>query len=754
MTDKDEVSTIKRLLIANRGEIACRIARTAHRLGMDTVGVFSEADRGALHTRVVDRAVCLGGRSPGESYLRGDAVIAAAQSTGADAIHPGYGFLSENAAFAREVEAAGLTWVGPTPEQIELLGDKVAAKRAAVRAGVPTTEAVVVDPAVLSDPQNSGAVASDLPVPAMVKAAAGGGGRGMRVVRERGEFAEVVASAAREAEAAFGDGTVFIEPLIERGRHVEVQVLADSHGNVVHLGERDCSIQRRHQKVIEEAPSPGIDEATREALCNGAVRLATEVGYRGAGTVEYLVGTDGTIAFLEINTRLQVEHPVTEAVWGVDLVELQLLVASGGELPFAQHELEAQGHAIEARLVAEDPAAGWMPSTGVIEAFAFNDAHDVQGASPRRFGVRVDSGVAAGSVVGSDYDSLLAKVISHGPDRSSVAASLARALRGADLAGLRTNADTLAAICAEDGFVDGGVTTAYLDEHPEVAFARGPQGDDRLLQCLAALFAMEQANRSSDTVTGFAPSGWRNVATQGQRVILIDVGALSDTDVGSHVGGESCCDDAGGSVALEYSFAGRSATDGSSAGDGHGVTGSRRVVVLVGPVPQPDADGVLTEDTRRVCEVVVQTIESGQNGSPDRPVDGPAGSRSEFGSTWQVELDGVSQTLEATLSAGLGDPTVRVRGTTGRTEWKAAQRFVDHDEAEAATGPVSPLPGSVVSVHVAPGDTVADGELLVVIEAMKMEHRITARSEVTIAEVRVAVGDKVDAGDVLVTFAD
>ena len=364
----------------------------------------------------------------------------------------------------------------------------------------------------------------------MVKAAAGGGGRGMRIVRDREGFSDVVASASREAAAAFGDGTVFVEPLIERGRHVEVQVLADSHGNVVHLGERDCSIQRRHQKVIEEAPSPGIDEATRKALCNGAVSLAAEVGYRGAGTVEYLVGADGTISFLEVNTRLQVEHPVTEAVWGVDLVELQLLVASGAELPFSQNELVPRGHAIEARLVAEDPAAGWMPSTGVIEAFSFDDAHVVQGESPRRFGIRVDSGVCAGSVVGSDYDSLLAKVIAYGPNRSSVATSLARSLRRADLAGLRTNADTLAAICSENSFVEGDATTAYLDEHPEVTSDRGPAGDDRLMQCLAALFVIEDANRRADAITGFAPSGWRNVATQGQRVTLVDLSTVSDTE--------------------------------------------------------------------------------------------------------------------------------------------------------------------------------------------------------------------------------
>ncbi len=733
---------IKRLLIANRGEIACRIARTAHRLGMETVGVFSEADRGALHTRVVDRAVCLGGTSPGESYLDAAAVLAAARRTGSDVVHPGYGFLAENAAFARDVEGAGLIWVGPTPTQIELLGDKVAAKAAAVSAGVPTTEAVVVDLAALADPARAAEIAAGLPCPAMVKAAAGGGGRGMRVVADRVDFPDVVASASREARAAFGDGSVFVEPLIVGGRHVEVQVLGDTHGNIVHLGERDCSIQRRHQKVIEEAPSPGIDGAVREALCAGAVSLAQAVGYRGAGTVEYLVGGDGTISFLEVNTRLQVEHPVTEAVWGVDLVELQLLVAAGGELPFAQADLSPSGHAIEARLVAEDPAVGWMPAVGTVGAFAFEGAHDVDGATPRAAGIRVDSGVAPGSVVGPDYDSLLAKVISYGSSRQSSAAALARALRGADLNGVRTNADTLAAICCETAFLSGDATTDYLDQHPEVCLASGPTADDRLLQAMAAMLAIEDANRSTDRVTGFAPSGWRNVVTQGQRITFVD--SASDD-------GDAVDDEGVSTLSLEY----RITTDEARVAGG--TSGTVEAEVLVGPPPEPDADGVLVEDTRRHCEVVAQLLsrqaEAGRGSRTGRPA--------ESGSTvvrskWSVQLDGIAQTVQ---TATIGDPgrepraVVQVNGAAGRTRWIRAPRFPEPDAAAATTGPVSPLPGSVVSVHVAPGDTASDGDLLVVVEAMKMEHRITARGDVTIAEVHVSVGDKVDAGEVLVTFA-
>ena len=302
---------ITRLLIANRGEIAVRIARTAHRLGIETVGVYAEPDRDALHVDTVDLAVALGGASPAESYLRGELIVRAALDTGCHAIHPGYGFLAENAAFARSVIDAGIIWVGPTPDQIALLGDKVAAKQAAIDAGVPTTPALAASP---------GAVPADATMPALVKAAAGGGGRGMRVVRQADELADAVEAAAREAASAFGDGTVFIEPYLEDGRHIEVQIMGDVHGEVVHLGERECSIQRRNQKIVEEAPSAGIDDDTRHALCDGAVALARSVGYEGAGTVEFLVGKDGRINFLEVNTRLQVEHPVTEAVTGLDPV--------------------------------------------------------------------------------------------------------------------------------------------------------------------------------------------------------------------------------------------------------------------------------------------------------------------------------------------------------------------------------------------------------------------------------------------------
>ncbi|MGA1051134.1 MAG: biotin carboxylase N-terminal domain-containing protein, partial [Ilumatobacteraceae bacterium] len=366
MTDSTTTGTptgvrpITRLLIANRGEIAVRIARTARRMGITTVGVYSEPDRDALHTDAVDIAIALGGATPAESYLRSEALVEAAVSTGCDAVHPGYGFLAENAAFAEAVAEAGLIWVGPTPEQIRLLGDKVAAKRAAVEAGVPTTPIVEVV---------AGSVPTDLDMPVLVKAAAGGGGRGMRIVRSAAELAEAIGAASREAASAFGDGTVFIEPYLERGRHIEVQIMGDAHGEVVHFHERDCSVQRRNQKVVEEAPAPGLDATVRAKLHDGALALARHVGYRNAGTVEFLVGDDGVITFLEVNTRLQVEHPVTEAITGFDLVELQLRVAAGEPLPIRQDDVVVDGHAIEVRLVAEDPAADWIPSVGTLTRF-------------------------------------------------------------------------------------------------------------------------------------------------------------------------------------------------------------------------------------------------------------------------------------------------------------------------------------------------------------------------------------------------
>jgi propionyl-CoA carboxylase alpha chain len=663
---------INKLLIANRGEIAVRIARTAHRLGIGTVGVYSEPDANALHVDSVDVAVALGGETAAESYLRGDAIIAAAKATGADAIHPGYGFLAENAAFAQAVEDAGLIWVGPTPEQITLLGDKVAAKRAAVEAGVPTTPIWEVG--------DDGAVPEGVPMPALVKAAAGGGGRGMRIVTDPALLAESILSASREAKAAFGDGAVFIEPYIERGRHIEVQIMGDQYGHVVHLGERECSIQRRNQKVIEESPSSGISEATRSAVCEGALALARAVRYVGAGTVEFLVGEsdDGqVINFLEVNTRLQVEHPVTEEVTGFDLVEMQLRVASGEPLAVSQGDVTITGHAIEVRVVAENPATNWMPSTGEITVFDVCDD------------VRTDTGIRAGALISPNYDSLLAKVIAYAPTRHDAARLLARALRTSQVKGVDTNIDMLVATLGERDFLEANTPTAYLGEHPEVLTPAGPVGDDRVALLLAAVFAEERRTRGDDKHHGFAPSGFRTLRTQGQR---------------------------------------QTWTDGATDHQVEFVVDSRLAAsVSIGAWPTPTDDGTLAIDERR--RVAVRLLAR----TDEREV---------------IEVDGVRHGVDVSIDGA----AVRTRSAAGSVVFTQLPRFVEHELDDAGGGPVCPLPGTVIAVHVEVGQTVGEGHVLMVVEAMKMEHKIIATSAAVVGEVRFAVGDRVDQGDLLVAL--
>jgi len=664
---------IEKLLIANRGEIAVRIARTAHRLGISTVGVYSDADATAMHVDCVDTAISLGGQTAAESYLRGDAIIAAAQRTQADAIHPGYGFLAENATFAQQVADAGLIWVGPTPGQITLLGNKIAAKKAAVEAGVPTTPIFEIVDSVIPD---------GIPMPALVKAAAGGGGRGMRIVRSPGELAEAVEAAEREAMAAFGDGTVFVEPYIERGRHIEVQIMGDQHGNVIHLGERECSIQRRNQKVVEESPSAGISPKTRAAVCEGALALARHVGYEGAGTVEFLVdddtGDSATINFLEVNTRLQVEHPVTEAVTGLDLVEMQLDVAAGTALGVSQDDVHITGHAIEIRVVAEDPAAGWMPSTGTISAFEIGD------------GVRVDTGIRAGTEVTPNYDSLLAKVISHAPDRRGAARQLARALRTSQVTGVRTNIDMAVETLGEADFLAAATPTAYLNEHAQVLTPSGPSGDEELALLLTAVFATEQSQREADRNQGFAPSGYRILRTQGQRQTWTNTLSGNETQV-------------------EFTVNGAAAQ------------------VLIGPWPVPTEDGSLSEDERETASVRLLARAERRH---------------------VLEIDGRRSAVEHDID---GD-SVRTRSAAGSIEWTLMPRFIEHDTTSLGDGPISPLPGTVIAVSVEVGQAVSAGDILMVVEAMKMEHRIVAAMAASVTDVHFGVGDRVDQGELLVSL--
>ena len=499
---------ITKLLIANRGEIAARIIRSAHALGIATVAVYSDPDAAAPYVTLADEAVRLPGAAPADTYLRGDLIVAAAATVGADAVHPGYGFLSENAGFARACADAGLTFVGPRPETIEAMGDKVRAKAIMAEAEVP-----VLPSATVSDTTDLAAAGAAVGFPLLVKAAFGGGGRGMRLVADPAELAEAVSSARREAASAFGDGTVFLERFVTDPRHVEVQILGDAYGDVVHLFERECSIQRRYQKIVEECPSPAVDDDLRDALTAAAVAAGWAVGYTGAGTVEFVLDRDGGFYFLEMNTRLQVEHPVTEEVTGLDLVELQLRIAEGDPLPASARQARISGHAIEVRLYAEDVSAGFVPTTGTLHRFAF----------PPAPGIRVDTGFRDGSVVSPHYDAMLAKVIAHGRTRADAARRLARALGQAAIHGMTTNRDLLVAILREPEFLAGGTDTGYLTRHDPASLVAGA-AKPAAAHALAAALARQARHRAETPVLGTMPSGWRNVFSAPQRVSYTAVG--------------------------------------------------------------------------------------------------------------------------------------------------------------------------------------------------------------------------------------
>ncbi len=608
----DEISP---LLIANRGEIAVRIARTAHRLGLRTVGVFTEADAAGLHVDRVDQALRIG------SYLSADDVLGAARRAGARAVHPGYGFLSENAAFAQAVIDAGLTWIGPPPAAIELMGDKQRAKEAATAAGVPIVP--------------SGA---DQSFPVVVKAVAGGGGKGMRVVRSADELEEATAAAKREAKAAFGDERVMIERWIERPRHIEIQVLADRHGNVIHLGERECSLQRRHQKVLEEAPSPVVSAELRMRMGAAAVALATACGYEGAGTVEFIVESKGSgsserpdaetegagdFFFLEMNTRLQVEHPVTELVYGLDLVELQLRIAAGERLPLGQAQVEPVGHAIEARLYAEDPAGGFLPATGNVLRYR------------EPAGVRIDSGIREGTEIGTQFDPLLAKVIAHGGDRAQALDRLDRALGELELLGVATNAAFSRALLARSDVRAGEQDTGLLERAlGELDLA--PPPDLLLASALAACGTARPAGP------------WRRRFEQGE--VRIDGGSIE--------------------------FDGRS---------------------------------VLAE---------VRRLGDGR---------------------FAVQLDGVVRRYAVLVD----DAVIWV--TRGGHQLEARTQRVERGGSALPAGSLeAPMPGTVLQVRVKDGDEVTEGDVLMVLESMKMELSIVAPNDGVVSGLKLRPGDRVE----------
>jgi pyruvate carboxylase subunit A/propionyl-CoA carboxylase alpha chain len=640
-------------MVANRGEIARRVFATCRRLGLGTVAVYTEPDADAPHVTEADARVRLDGT---RGYLDAGQLIAAAQATGADAIHPGYGFLSENPDFATAVQDAGLTWIGPPAAAVAAMGSKIEAKKIMAAAGVPVlTE---LDPDTVTPEM----------LPVLIKASAGGGGRGMRVIRDLAELPAQVEAARREAQSAFGDPTVFCERYLDAGHHVEVQVMADIHGTVWAVGERECSIQRRHQKVVEEAPSPLAERVTgmRDKLFEASRLAATAIGYTGAGTVEFMADDAGDFFFLEMNTRLQVEHPVTELTCGLDLVELQLAVADGA--PLDPEPPSPRGASIEVRLYAEDPAKNWQPQAGTVHRFNVPTASTQFGLIDRA-GVRLDAGITDGSVISVFYDPMIAKVISYAPTRRQAAALLADALVRTRLHGVRTNSDLLVNVLRHPAFLAGATDTAFFDNHGLATLAT-PGGDQQsvTLSAIAAALADAAHNRSTARVFGAVPSGWRSLASGFQTK------SFQDADGQTHQ--------------VRYRF-----TRDGVVVDGH-----------------DDVALVSATSTH-----VVLTV-----GAVDRPFD-----VSRYGDHVYVDSPG------------------------GSVHLVAQSRFPDPDAVVAFGSLLAPMPGSVLRVGAAKGDAVTAGQPLVWLEAMKMEHTITAPADGVLVELNVEPGQQVEVGAVL-----
>ena len=725
---------LRRLLVANRGEIARRVFRTASAMGISTVAVYSDGDADAAFVTDADVSVPLGGRTATDSYLSIDKVIAAAMRSSADAVHPGYGFLSENAEFAAAVIEAGLIWVGPPPAAIAVMGDKLAAKETMVAAGVPTLPSVPVTDSMADEELL--AAASDVGFPLLVKASAGGGGKGMRIVNEPGSLCDAVAAARREAAGAFGDDTVFLERYLPAPRHVEIQVLGDTHGNVVHLFERECSIQRRHQKVIEEAPSPAVTPALRERMVTAAVAAVSTIGYCSAGTVEFLlegIGDDAEFWFLEVNTRLQVEHPVTEEITGLDLVREQIRIAAGEPLGYAQADLAINGHAVEARLYAEDPANGFLPATGTVELWA-------PASEPR---ARFDSGIEVGSVVSTEFDPMLAKVIMAAPTRTEAALGLASALDRTRLGGVVTNRDFLCAVLRSDEFLAGDTTTDFIDR-TGLATDSPPYRGLFLHAAASAVALVSQArNRELATALGFMTSGYRN-SVMPDEVLPLTARDPAAADVDVSVAYRRRRD---GSYRLRVAPLRADApyappeddetrpNDGGEADGGSGGAGGL-----------PDSSEFVVRPHSIRIHTIVDDMAGGVTDTPpaeqfDAELDVTVLNSIGGGmrGTWQISRRGHDWYVTGPLT---GSATLRERS-----------RFPDPDAEAVEGGLVAPMPGKVLMVNVAEEDRVAAGQVLVVMEAMKMEHQITAPADGQVSEVLAAVGDQVDNGELLVVIA-
>ncbi|HEU5440880.1 MAG TPA: biotin carboxylase N-terminal domain-containing protein [Ktedonobacterales bacterium] len=679
---------IRKVLVANRGEIACRVMRTCRAMGIATVAVFSDADARARHVREADEAVRIGPPAPAASYLNIPVLIAAAQRTGADAVHPGYGFLAEQADFAHACRDAGLTFIGPSAEVIARMGSKREAKREMAEAGVP------VIPGYDGADQTDAAflvAAETLGFPLLVKASAGGGGKGMRAVSAREELPAALAAARREAAAAFGDDTLLLEKLLGEPRHVELQIFGDTHGAMLHLGERECSIQRRHQKVVEETPSPALTPELRARMGAAAVTVGRRLGYTGAGTVEFLLDRDGSFYFLEVNTRLQVEHPVTELVTGLDLVRWQILVAEGRPLPLAQEAVAFGGHAIEARVYAEDPASGFLPATGQIALWRAPEA---------AAGVRVDAGITSGDLVSPYYDPLLVKISAHGATRAEALRRLERALATTTLLGVRTNLDFLRRTVLHPDHLAGDFSTAFIERHAADLLA--PPRGVHLTESPAIAALAVALLHLPDTSNG-APAGWRN---NPHRPAIERFKCEHERDETSE-------------IVVRLAARGRNRYAATLVVD-HNESAAE---VLVHERSDPDVAFELDGHLVRAAAV-----------EASRDV-------------WWVKLGDATHALRHLAAL----PTPRLPATLdmhargeGRTHLPAAA-----GQSERGGAILAPMPGQVVAVLVAEGQPVRAGDPLVILEAMKMEHTLRAPRDGCVVGVRIAPGEQVDASAIL-----
>jgi len=689
---------IRKVLVANRGEIARRIMRTCRKMGIGTVAVFSEADRNMPFVEEADEGFLLGPAPSTESYLRIDRIIEAAKRTGADAIHPGYGFLAENAEFAEACAEAGVIFIGPTPDAIRAMGSKREAKALVAEAGVPVIpgyDGADQDPSVLAEK------AIEVGFPVLLKASAGGGGKGMKLVRKKEELSDAIASAAREGKSAFGDGTLLVEKYIDSPRHVEIQILGDSHGRLIHLNERECSIQRRHQKIIEETPSPALDAELRNAMGEAAVRCGEAIGYRNAGTVEFILAPDRSFYFLEVNTRLQVEHPITEAVTGLDLVEEQILVAQGEPLRLAQEDVRFEGAAIEVRLYAEDPSAGFLPQSGRV----------VDWHLPEADGLRVDSGIRSGNEVSIYYDPMLAKIITEGESRAVALQRMRSALRSLSAQGIVTNRNFLLDVLDHPEFVAGRFDTHFIDEHMQSALQKAPDEAQEQRAAVFATLAGQQHRSQTQEILPSIPSGWRNnfhtpqwaEYTVGDREHRVEYRHLGD-----------------GVFRVSFSSAANAGDGGptgtADAADTEGVEGAAHDVSIIA---WNDPDLTLEIDGHRTTARVVG-IGSRGAGTP-----APEGRDRIY-----VHHHGANVTLTP------------------------KPRFPEPGSDIPAGGCIAPMPGKIIELRVHEGDAVEAGQTLLIMEAMKMEHTVTAPQDGVVESIAVAAGDQVDADALLVVVGE